>query len=287
MLVSDSLFKRLDMMTIQSRKAVLGQYGGERKSKRKGSGIEFADFRSYSSGDDVRRIDWNTYARTGSLFLKLFAEELELPLNIIVDSSASMHFGTPTKLNFASTVAEALSYVSLSNSERVRLMTIGNEFRKTGFKSTKSFLAEIDLFLSAVGGGTVTKQQIVSLSALLSRRHMVLLISDLLWSDDWQEQIKRILSTGVQMSVIQVLSEEELDPSIYGDFRLIDSETGQAIEVSLGQLSLKKYRNSVNHRIELTKSFCLSHDITYAFAVSSDEPENFLLKTLRETGIII
>src|SRR6267154_5066146 len=105
---------------------------GERRSKRKGQSVEFADFRNYVAGDDLRFIDWNTYARLDKLFLKIFLEEEDLHFYTLIDASRSMDFGSPTKLHFAKQLAAALGFIGLARSDRIRIETLGQSPHRPG-----------------------------------------------------------------------------------------------------------------------------------------------------------
>ena len=119
-------------MELVSRKIFRGRMKGERRSKRKGQSVEFADFRSYVPGDDLRFIDWNTYARLDRLFLKMFLEEEDLHFYALIDASASMDFGSPTKLEYAKQLAAALGFIGLMRGDRVRIETLGQSARAPG-----------------------------------------------------------------------------------------------------------------------------------------------------------
>ena len=124
-LLSPELLAKLEKMELVSRKIFRGRMKGERRSRRKGQSVEFADFRSYVPGDDLRFIDWNTYARLERLFLKMFLEEEDLHFYAVVDASPSMDFGVPTKLLYAKQLAAALGFVALVRGDRVRIQTLG------------------------------------------------------------------------------------------------------------------------------------------------------------------
>src|SRR5690606_32593405 len=123
-LLSPAFLAQLERLELVSRKIFRGHLKGERRSTRKGQSVEFADFRSYVPGDDLRFIDWNTYARLDRLFLKMFFEEEDLHFYALIDDSASMGFGTPTKLRYAAQLAAALGFIGLIRSDRVRIETI-------------------------------------------------------------------------------------------------------------------------------------------------------------------
>src|ERR1700676_2894301 len=129
-LLSPELLAQLERLELTSRKVFRGRMKGERRSPRKGQSVEFADFRSYVAGADLRVIDWNTYARLDRLFLKLFLEEEDLHFYLLLDASRSMDFGEPTKLHYAKQLAAALGFIGLGRSDRVRIETLGQSPRQ-------------------------------------------------------------------------------------------------------------------------------------------------------------
>src|SRR5919106_3123532 len=131
-LLSPQLLAQLEHLELVTRKVFRGRLKGERKSKRKGQSVEFADFRNYVAGDDLRFIDWNTYARLDRLFLKLFLEEEDLHFYALIDASNSMDFGEPTKLQFAKQLAAALGFIGLCRADRVKVESLGSRSRKPG-----------------------------------------------------------------------------------------------------------------------------------------------------------
>ena len=124
-LLSPELLIQLEKMELVSRKVFRGRMKGERRSPRKGQSVEFADFRNYVPGDDLRFVDWNTYARLEKLFLKMFLEEEDLHFYALIDASTSMDFGEPTKLRYALQLAAALGFIGLVRGDRVKIETLG------------------------------------------------------------------------------------------------------------------------------------------------------------------
>ena len=124
-LLSPQLLQQLERLELVSRKVFRGRLKGERRSRRKGQSVEFADFRNYVPGDDLRFIDWNLYARLDRLFLKLFLEEEDLHFYALVDVSTSMEFGSPSKLHFAKQLAASLGFIGLCRADRVKVEPLG------------------------------------------------------------------------------------------------------------------------------------------------------------------
>src|SRR5205814_2399725 len=130
-LLDPQFLHRLEQLELVSRKIFLGRMKGERRSKRKGQSVEFADYRNYVIGDDLRHLDWNLYARLDKLFIRLFMEEEDLHVYILIDNSLSMDFGNPSKLHYARQVAAALGFIGLVNLDRVVVKAINNQLTQT------------------------------------------------------------------------------------------------------------------------------------------------------------
>ena len=208
---------------------------GERRSTRKGQSVEFADFRNYVPGDDLRFIDWNTYARLDRLFLKMFFEEEDLHFYALIDASASMDFGTPTKLQYAKQLAAALGFIGLVRADRVRIETLGQPAGQPGpvLRGRQSVWRMLD-YLDAIEPDETSslaagRQEL--LHAQLGQGHLVL-ISDLMDKQGYETALRYLLSQQMDVYVIQVLSAEELEPDIKGDLRLVDCEDDDVAEIT-------------------------------------------------------
>jgi uncharacterized protein (DUF58 family) len=184
---SDDLFdeefqRRLEVLAIVSRKLVAGRTRAERRSRKTGSGIEFADHREYAPGDDFRYLDWNLYARTGRLLLRLYEEEEDLSVYVLLDVSRSMSFGTPRKIDYGKKLAAALAYIALANLDRVSLLTFSDEVvGRIAPTRGKNRIFKAFEFLRPIEaeGRTGTADAMRTFVAQNKRRGVAILISDL------------------------------------------------------------------------------------------------------------
>ena len=225
-LLDPEFLHKLEQLELVSRKIFVGRMKGERQSKRRGSSVEFADHRNYSVGDDLRHIDWNVYGRLDKLFLKLFLEEEDLHVYTLLDTSLSMDFGDPTKLQYGKQVAAALAFIGLVNHDRVILDTFarhsstracpasGGVRRCTGWCSTSNGSrrpATSDLTAAA---RDVRHQA--------PGKGIVVVISDFLDKRGYEDALRYLLARNMDIYVIHVLSREEVEPELVGDLRLVD-----------------------------------------------------------------
>ena len=221
---------KLEQLELVSRRIFVGRMKGERKSKRRGTSVEFADHRNYSVGDDLRHLDWNVFGRLDKLFLKLFLEEEDLHVSILLDTSLSMDFGTPTKLQYGKQVAAALAFVGLINHDRVRIDTLGSGFAEglAGLRGRSQMWRVIQYLdrLEASGGSDLAAAA-KSFAIKNSGKGVVILISDFLDKNGYEAAFRYLLARQFDIYVIHILSEEETNPELQGDLRLVDAEDGQ------------------------------------------------------------
>ncbi len=287
-LLSPDLLARLERLELVSRKVFRGRMKGERRSKRKGQSVEFADFRNYVPGDDLRLIDWNLYARLDQLFLKLFLEEEDLHLFALVDASESMNFGNPTKLRVAKQLAAALGYVGLCRADRVRVAALGSAGRRAPVLRGRASLWKLLQYLDSVeSGDNVSLADGVKDFVLRnSGTGVAVLISDLMDKQGYESALRMLIGRRMDVFVMHVLSPEEIDPPLRGDRRLIDIEDGDNAEVTINSYVLEKYKQTVKSFIGSVKAFCNRRSIVY-IPVSTEIPvETIVTKYLRERGVV-
>jgi uncharacterized protein (DUF58 family) len=235
-LLEPELIGKLDQLEVLTRKVFRGRTKGERKSRKKGQSIEFADYREYVPGDDTRFLDWNVYGRLERLYIKLYLEEEDLAFYILIDSSESMNFGAPvTKFEYARKLAAALAYVGLRNQDKVGIsdlkVGVDSYFRPTRGK------AQINKALSFLeglssGSGTDLKESCKNFVHQNKQQGIVILISDFLDEQGYEEALKHFFLRSYDVYCIQVLSKEERDPQTLGHLELIDAESGEKQEVT-------------------------------------------------------
>src|SRR6202165_1959043 len=226
-LLDPQFLSRLEQLELVSRKIFLGRMKGERRSKRKGQSVEFADYRNYVVGDDLRFLDWNLYARLDRLFLRLFMEEEDLHFYLLVDNSLSMDFGNPTKLHFAKQIAAALGFIGLVNMDRVVIEAFNDRLTQSlpAVRGRRSLWRMMD-FLQKIepAGPSDLKKALRSFSIKCSGKGIVVLLSDFMDKGGYEDALRYLVARQLDIYVIQILSQEEIDPEIVGDLRLVDIE---------------------------------------------------------------
>ena len=244
-LLDPDFIRRLARLRLMVRRRFAGAAGGARRSLRRGSSAEFADHRPYYPGDDVRRIDWNAYARLEELVLRLFVAEEDLTLYLLLDTSRSMGFGEPRKIDVAKRIAAALGYVALSGSERVSVVPWGAGMRAPMPPARgKRRIGTLLKFLDALepDGETDLSRAVDEMLSRRVRPGLVAVISDLMDPGGYQRSLDRLLAERHEAALFHVLSAEELDPAPGGDLVLVDAERGQEVEVSVDARALRAYR---------------------------------------------
>jgi len=287
-LLSPDLIARLERLELVSRQMFRGRMKGERRSSRKGQSFEFADFRNYVAGDDLRQIDWNLYARLDQLFLKLFLEEEDLHFYALIDASESMNFGDPTKLHVAKQLAACLGYVGLCRADRVKVAALGPTGNNAPVMRGKSNLWRMLQYLDSVQPGqNVSLYEGVKDFALRnSGSGIAVLITDLLDKAGYEQALRMLISRRMDVYVVHLLAPEELEPPLQGDLRLVDSEDGDLAEVTINRVLLERYKKTVNAFVDTAKSFCSRRSITYLLARTDMPVDEMVTRYLRERGVV-
>ena len=288
-LLDPEFLRKIEALALVSRRVQLGSAKGERKSKRKGSSVEFADYRDYVQGDDLRHVDWNIVARLNAFYLKLFQEQEDLTLHLLVDASASMAFGRPPKLNFACKMAAALGYIALAGYDRlsVEAFCVNDAWRLPPCRG-KASAHKLFTFLGTVRaqGGTKLEESCRSYVLRNRARGVAVLLSDFLDPAGFAGCLRRLCMSGSDLYVIHVLSRDEVDPQISGDLRLIDSETKTYTEISMTRTLMKRYRENLDGLCAALRRACLARGIGYIPAVSDMPFERLTLDILRQGGML-
>ncbi|MBM3458215.1 MAG: DUF58 domain-containing protein [Armatimonadetes bacterium] len=287
-LLEPEFLRKLEQLSLVSKKVFAGQLKGERRSTRRGVSVEFADFRNYSLGDDLRYVDWNTFARLEKLFLKLFVEEEDLHVYLLVDGSQSMAYGSPAKFDYARRVAAALGYIGLTNYDRVGSTVFGEKMREhlapvRGRQQVFPFFQHLE---QAECGGKTSLAGSLKEYALRTRRPGVaILISDF-FDPDWAVGLKALLHRRFQVTAIHVLDRTEVEPAFVGDLKLVDCETGEEREVSISPGLLRDYRRAVDQFCGGIQETCRRYGADYLLAVTDQPFEDLILKWLRRSGLV-
>jgi len=280
---------RLDQLDVLSRKILAGKLKGERRSKRRGQSVEFADYRNYVLGDDLRFIDWNIYARLDRLFLKLFLEEEDLALHVLIDTSESVNYGTPHKGRYMQQVAAALGYVGLVNYNRVSVTAIsGGVHATTGALRGRTRVGQmLDFIGNLKPSGAGNLAEACRRFALANRtRGVCVILSDFFDKGGFESGLRYVAGGRYDLFAIQVLSPQEIDPDLQGDLKLVDVEDADMAEVSITQPLLKKYKNNLNAYCLTLKDFLTRRGGTYLFTSTNVPFDTLVLNYLRERGLL-
>jgi uncharacterized protein (DUF58 family) len=288
-LLDSQFLARLEQLELVSRKIFLGRLKGERRSKRKGQSVEFADYRNYVVGDDLRFLDWNLYARLDRLFLRLFMEEEDLHFYLLIDNSLSMDFGTPTKLHYARQIAAALGFIGLVNLDRVMVEAFNNRLTQTlpALRGRRSLWRLLD-FLQKLepAGPSDLKQALRTFSIKCSGKGVVVLLSDLMDKNGYEEALRYLIARQLDIYVIQILSQEEIEPEIVGDLRLVDVEDNDVAEITVSGPLLKRYKQNLAAFRAGIHEFCNRRGVTYLFTSNQVPFDRLVLTYLRQRGLV-
>ena len=295
----DELFMRkLEQLSLAVRRIKRGRFKGERRSLRRGQAVEFADYRNYVQGDDLRALDWNIYARLERPFIKLFEEEVDQTVHLLLDASASMNWPLPAGLGqpleqnkwyYGRRLVAALGYIALSNSDRLYVAGLaaegytpwGPERRRQSIHRLLSFLAGYP------AAGTANLSSILSYYAQKAKRPgLLFLISDFLAPDDYQAGLSALQSQGHEVAVLHLLSPDEIEPAFSGDFQLQDVETGLKRDLTINAVMKKLYRQHFTAWQEGIQQFCQRRNINYALVSTKQPFEELLLYYLRQRGFV-
>jgi uncharacterized protein (DUF58 family) len=288
-LLDPEFLRKLEQLELVSRKIFVGRMKGERKSKRRGSSVEFADHRNYSVGDDLRHIDWNVYGRLDKLFLKLFLEEEDLHVYTLLDTSQSMDFGEPTKLHYGKQVAAALAFIGLVNHDRVMLDAFASDLR-AGMPNVRgrSQMWRVVQYLESLraDGSSDLTAAARTFAIKHAGKGIVVVISDFLDKRGYQEALRYLLARNLDIYVVHVLSQEEVEPELVGDLRLIDAEDDDVAEITISAPLLKRYKDNLKAFVGGLKEWCTKRGITYIFTTNHNPFDKLILNYLRERGLV-
>jgi len=288
-LLDPDFMARLDSLDVLSRKILQGKLQGERRSKRRGQSVEFADHRPYVVGDDLRFVDWNIYGRLDQLFLKLFLEEQDMTIHIAMDTSSSMSFGQPSKDLFMKKLTAALGYVSLVNNNRVTISSFADGISgQLQNMRGRNYLAQMAEFLLTTECNGVSRFESACRQLAAGRigTGIMIVLSDFLFKDGFDAGLRRLLGRQYDLYVIQVLCVQELSPELTGDLRLIDVEDADVAEITVSSALLKYYKRNLTGYCNELKDFCTRRGATYVLVNSADSVESLVLNYLRRIRLL-
>lgn len=288
-LFDDEFQRKLEYLAMVSKRVFSGAMRAERRTKKTGSGIEFADHRDYTAGDDIRYLDWHAFQRFDRLLIRLYEEEEDLSIYFIVDTSSSMGFGDGHKLRQAKRLAAALAYVGLANLDRIAIVTATDEI--SGRMPTtrgKARIFRIFRFLSGVKaeGETDLGEAMKTFVAQHKRKGLAVLISDLYDPEGFERGINVLRFNRFEPYVIHVVDPKDGKPDIRGDVRVYDCETGAEREVTVTAKILEKYQHAYGEYLEEVQRFCTSRQVSYFRADVDASFDELILRVFRRGGFL-
>ena len=298
MIFDESTLHKLEQLTLVADQIRVGVMKGDRRSRKRGSSVEFADYRNYTRGDDLRRLDWNVFARLERPFIKLLEEEEDLAVHLLVDASASMDWPAADsaapdehhKLTYALRLAAALGHVALSGGDRLNATLL--TARDDGLQSWGSFRgAQNSLRLfhfleqARPAGATNLDISLRNYALRAGRPGLLFLLSDML-SPGYRDGFSALLSRGYELVTLHLLSPDELQPTLSGDLKLVDVESGAETEISIDAVTLDAYRTRLRDWQAEIAAFCSQRGAHYV-PLSTDQPwDRVVLQTFRSRGIV-
>jgi len=280
--------RKLEQLMLAASRVRAGAIQGERRSVKRGTSIEFADYRNYAPGDDLRRLDWNIYARLGRPLTRLYEDEEDLAVHLLLDCSASMDWGEGDahKFNFARRLIAGLGYVSLTTNDRLVIGSMGGE--QFGPARGRNYsISLLNYMVKLKAAGRIDINAALKDYALKSGRPgLTIIVSDLFTPNGFIDGINALLSKGHEIVLIHVLSPDEIEPPLAGDLRLIDVETGGVQEVSIDGGMRDLYIKRVQAWREDIRLECTKRGVHFIAAESNAAWEKIILYDLRRLGVV-
>lgn len=284
----ESVLRKLEQLTLVADRVRVGVMKGDRRSRKRGTSIEFADYRNYTRGDDLRQLDWNVYARLERPFIKLLEEEEDLAVHLLVDASASMDWPEDDnhhhKLRYALCLAGALGHIGLSTGDlvNVTLLNSSGNRRWGPYRGSQNALRLLQFLETGDASGVTELNMSMRNYALRSRRPgLLFLFSDLLSANGYRDGLTMLQSRGYEVGIIHLLSPDEVDPPLGGDLKLVDVETGGDAEITLDSATINLYRNRLREWQSEIAGYCNGRGVHYV-PVTTDFPwEKLVMQTLR------
>jgi uncharacterized protein (DUF58 family) len=287
----EAFLKKLEYLYVVAKKVFVGRLRAERRSRKTGSGVEFADHRNYTAGDDLRYLDWSVYGRLDKLLLRMFEEEEDLHIYLLVDASASMRMSS--KLDYAERICAALAYIGLSKLDRVSIVPFGGG-APNAIKDRlppargKAQIFKVFQFLSALEptGATELSRALESFVHQTKRRGLAIVVSDFYDPDGYEDGLNLLRYHRFEPTVLQVWSQAEARPSLRGDLELVDVESGERREVTVTERQLAAFARAHAEYCAKLEAFCGARGIPYYRADVAVPFEELVLRMFREGGFL-
>jgi uncharacterized protein (DUF58 family) len=292
-LFEPAFVRALEAVSLAGRRIPSGRAAGQWRSRTSGSSVEFSDYRTYAPGDEFRRIDWNAYARLERLFVRLYRAEEDLALSVVLDASASMGWGKPSKARLAAQLAGALTFIALQSGDRVDLTTCrggaiaqrltnlrGEGAAWTAWRALEQLEADGETDLNAALGVCARH---------LRGAGMTVVISDLFSPSGYQAGVDALLSRRQDVLLLHVLAPDELQPpaDLLGEWRLTDAEPAVPLEATITPGVVRAYRRLLQTYMAEANDFCRRRGITYVQVSSAVSLTEIVLRTFRTLGVVV
>jgi len=288
-LFGDDFQRKLDYLALVSKRVFAGRMRAERRTKKSGSGVEFADHRDYQAGDDFRYLDWNVYQRFERLLLRLYEEEEDLAIYLIVDASASMAFGSGQKQRYAKRLAAALAYVGLANLDRVTIVGTNDKVMdRMPTTRGKARIFKVFRFLTELQPEGVTNlgDALKTFVAQNKRRGLAVLLSDLYDPAGFERGINVLRYNKFEPFVVHVVDPAEARPKLQGDVLLYDCETGDEREVTVTPKVLERFAAAHAEYTQAVARFCATRQVSYIEADVNVPFDELILRVFRRGGFL-
>lgn len=283
MLLEEGFLRKLEQLRLLSQQNARGGLVGEHLTRKSGASLEFLDYRNYEAGDDLRYVDWNVFGRLDRLFIKLFHAERDRTIHVLLDTSQSMEFGSPSKSLAAKKIVAALSYIGLANHDQVGLTSFADSIKvQKAPEKGRPFYRSIlqDLQDLTVEGGTDFNKALEDYARGSKRPGAAIILSDLLDPKGIEGGLKALKYAKFDATVIQILDHEELYPQKKGFFQMKDVETGALKSIPVTHQLLENYHKKMESFLAQIKSFCLRNQVDYHLFDTKLPFEDFLLRYL-------
>ncbi len=281
--------RRLEYLDVVARKILQGRIRAERMTSKRGTSVEFEDYRHYTPGDDLRYLDWNVFGRLEELFLKLFREEENLHMTVLLDCSQSMAFGQPDKFLYARQIAAAIAYIGMSNLDDANVRPFARDMADAAERLRgKGKVKVLFPFLTELrhGGETDMRRAFKRYVALERRRGVVVLVSDLYDRDGVVPALRYLKSRKHEVFVIHVMDKDEVDPPLRGDLRLVDSETQSYKDITVTDALRARYKQAFEGHAHTVETYCRSAEVGYVRALTQVPFDTLVLKILKRGGLV-
>jgi len=284
--------QKLNALNLVANRVRAGRMRGDRRSSKRGASIEFADYRNYTPGDDIRRLDWNIYARLEKPFIKLFEDEEDLALHILLDISRSMDWGEGSlhKFDYARLVAAGLGAIALSNGDRLDTRTLEARSAQPVFGPARGKHQQMQFFAFLEGLAASQEVRLAEALTYFASQHprpgLTFILSDLMDDSGFESGLDRILGNGDEIVLRHLLSPDEISPVLNGDLKLIDREYGYTQEVTVDSALKDSYERQFLTWTGNIRDFCLRRGIHYVRTSTALPWDRFILQQLRAEGVV-